>query len=113
MRSSRALEAVKVVEVAVTWQFNVPVAVPFAGGVIGAGAVHVTPAGRLAGRLTVTGELNPLLDVTVIVDPAVAPVAEFNVSGVELTVKLALTAAVTLKAVLVTLVRPAALAVSV
>jgi len=113
MWCSRKLEAVSVVEVAATWQLKVPVAVPFAGGVIAAGAVHVTPGGRLVGRVTVTGELKPLVEVIVIVDPAVAPVAEFNTSGVELSVKVGLAGAVTLKAVLVAIVKPAAVAVSV
>jgi hypothetical protein len=113
IRCSRKLEAVSVVEVAVTWQLKVPVAVPFAGGVIVAGAVHVTPGGRLAGRLTVTGELKPLVEVIVIVEAAAAPVAEFRISGVELTVKTGPVGGVTLKGVLDMLVKPAAVAVSV
>ena len=84
-------------EVAATWQLKVPVAVPFAGGVIVAGAVHVTPGGRLAGRLTVTGELKPLVEVMVMVEAAAAPVIEFKIRGVELTVKTGPVGGVTLK----------------
>jgi hypothetical protein len=76
-----------VVEVVVTAKASIPVALPFAGGVIAAGAVQVTPAGRVVGQTTVTGELNPPLDVTVIVEFTLAPVAELMVTGVELTVK--------------------------
>lgn len=111
---SRKLVAVSVLEVAATWQLKVPVAVPFAGGVIVAGAVHVTPGGRLAGRLTVTGELKPLVEVIVMVEAAAAPVIEFKISGVELTVKTGPVGGVTLKGELgAALVKPAALAVSV
>ena len=113
IRRSRKLEAVSVAEVATTWQLKVPVAVPFAGGVIVAGAVHVTPGGRLVGRATVTGELKPLVEVIVMVEVAAAPVAEFKISGVELTVKTGPVGGVTLKVVLVAPVKPAALAVSV
>ena len=86
MPSVRALEAVKVVDVAVTARASVPVALPFAGGVIGAGAVQVTPAGKVVGQTTVTGELNPFTEVTVIVEFTLAPVVEFKVTGVEDTV---------------------------
>jgi hypothetical protein len=45
----------------------------------------------------VTGELNPPLDVTVIVEFMLAPVAELKVTGVELTTKDPPEAAVTVK----------------
>ena len=75
------MEAEVAVEVATTWQFKVPVAMPFAGGVIAAGAVQETPGGKIAGRLIATGELNPLLEVIVINVPLAVPVDEFRMVG--------------------------------
>jgi hypothetical protein len=86
IRSSRTLEAVRDVDVAVTARASIPVALPFAGGVIAAGAVQVTPGGKVVGQATVTAELKPLTEVTVIVEFTLAPVAELKVTGVEATV---------------------------
>jgi hypothetical protein len=86
MRSGRALEAVKAVDVAVTARASIPVALPLAGGVIAAGAVQVTPGGKVVGQATVTAELKPLTEVTVTVEFTLAPVVELKVTGDEATV---------------------------
>jgi len=80
------LEAVKVVEVTVTWQFNVPVTAVVPVTLIVSGEDgQVTPDGSVD-AVTTTFPVKPPLGVTVIVDPAAAPDAELNVSAVEATV---------------------------
>jgi hypothetical protein len=85
IRSSRTLEAVKVLDVVATWQFSVPVTAEVPVTLIVNGELgHVTPGGREAAvAVTTTFPVNPPLGVTVMVDPAVPPVAEFSVNGVE------------------------------
>jgi hypothetical protein len=94
-----ALEAVRLDDVAVTAKASCPVALPFAGGVMAAGAVQVIPAGKVVGQTTVTAELKPFCEVTVIVELTLAPVIELKVTGVELTVNAGVV--VTLNALLV------------
>jgi hypothetical protein len=89
IRSGRAWEAVKAVDVAVTARASIPAALPLAGGVIAAGAVQVRPGGKVVGHATVTAALKPLTEVTVIVEFTLAPVAELKVTGVEDTVNVA------------------------
>jgi hypothetical protein len=99
IRSSRALEAVKVVEVAVTMQFNV-LATGLAATILmfsGEG-VQLTPGGRLAAvGVTATVPVNPPVGVTVTVSAAAAPVDELSTKGCGLydTVKLPTLATVT------------------
>ena len=94
-------------------QFNVPVTGITPVTVMVKGEFgQVTPGGKVP-AVTMTDPVKPPLGVTVIVEAADAPVAETKIRGVELTVKVGPVGAVTLKAVLVALVKPAALAVSV
>ncbi len=83
VRSVGAAEAVSVVEVAVTE------AVRFADTglalttLMGAGAVQVTPGGRLVpdGQTTVTVPVKPPLGVTVTADITLAPDVELSTTG--------------------------------
>jgi len=79
------LEAVKVVEVAITANARLAVAGEADITLMVGGAVQVTPAGRVVGQTTVTEPVNPPAGVTVIVELALAPVDELNVTGVEVT----------------------------
>jgi len=85
--SSRALEAVKVVDVAVTWQFKVPMTAEAPVTLIVNGEFgQVTPGGSVAAVAVITTlPVNPPLGVTVMVDAAIAPDVELSVSGVEVT----------------------------
>jgi len=93
--SPRALEAVKVDDVANTEQFNVPItdAAPVTAMFNGAG-VHVTP-GVVVPAVTPTVPVNPPLGVTVTVEFTAAPVAELSVTALSATVKLPICACVT------------------
>jgi hypothetical protein len=115
IRSSRRLNAESVVEVASTWQFNVPVTAEAPVTLMAKGEFgQVTPGGREAAvAVTVTVPVKPLLGVTVMVEPAAAPVDELSVTGVEDKVKDGADDDVTLNAALVAPVKPVAAAASV
>jgi hypothetical protein len=74
------LEAVRVPDVAVTMQFNVPgtAAVPVTLMLRGEG-VHVTPGGSVDG-VTITVPVKPPVGVTVTVSGTAVPVDELRVS---------------------------------
>jgi hypothetical protein len=83
IRSSRALEAVKTVEVAVTEHMSWLVAAVAAVTLIFSGeGVQLTPGGKVAAvGVTATMPVNPPLGVTVTVSVDAAPVAELRING--------------------------------
>jgi len=83
IRSSRALEAVKTVEVAVTEHISWPVTATAPVTLILSGeGVQLTPGGKLAAvGVTATIPVNPLLGVTVTVNVEAAPVSELSTNG--------------------------------
>jgi len=83
IRSSLALEAVRVVEAAVTEHISWPVAAVTPVTVMFSGdGVQVTPGGKVAAvGVTATMPVNPPLGVTVTVSGVAAPVAELRTNG--------------------------------